>query len=396
MSQAAQIALQDDNKKVQATVTKLYKKYTKKRTVNEKVLNQKKPYQKVISVITSVLCGVLVAFCLMFCFSNIYALMKHVAPSFAGYSTMRVSSGSMVKSGFNIGDTIVIKSVDTKSLGKDDMIAFYTYSKSYYGVNKDNFVKVEAENITNKKSNLTFAKFFGIQNSQLQEAAGAGAMLTFHHIREVYEDENGQRWFSTYGSSNAVDDTWLIKEDLVVGKYDSSNIGKVIASIITFASSTFGIFTLVVVVFVLVLVFLLKQCIHDIQIAKLELDIVEEKRKLTDEICIKHKVGFGMDTKTKYKVLAQAKPEDVNLYLSLLWEDGSAPASIRKYYIRKKLLLSCNSKLRILNQECEKLFKEGKNPSTIAKYYSTQKEIIKTEYKNKVNRIKVLRKKYNF
>ena len=60
--------------------------------------------------------------------------VQKVCPSVAGYSLMQVVSGSMVKSGFNKGDNIVIRSVDTDTLKRDDKIAFYVYYKSYKGI----------------------------------------------------------------------------------------------------------------------------------------------------------------------------------------------------------------------------------------------------------------------
>ena len=67
--------------------------------------------------------------------------------------------------------------------------------------------------------------------------------------------------------------------------------------------------------------------LKNIQIAKLELDCVEEKRKITDDICVKNKVGYQMSNKTKYKILAQATDENRNEYIKLLWKDGTAVAA---------------------------------------------------------------------
>ena len=46
-------------------------------------------------------------------------------PSVFGISIVRILSGSMVKSGFNIGDNVIIKKTDTNTLWKDDIIAFF-------------------------------------------------------------------------------------------------------------------------------------------------------------------------------------------------------------------------------------------------------------------------------
>lgn len=133
----------------------------------------------------------------------------------------------------------------------------------------------------------------------------------------------------------------------------------------------------------------------DIQRAKLELDVVEEKRKLTDEICVKNGIGFSMDKKTKYKVLAQADEGEKQTYISLLWKDGTAPTSIKKYYLRKRILLSGMEKLLNLNRECEKRLKDGEKPEKVAKYYLAEKEKITKEQKAKEKRMKNIRRRIN-
>ena len=53
---------------------------------------------------------------------------------------------------------------------------------------------------------------------------------------------------------------------------------------------------------VLMLILLIIILAKRIQVIKLIQDCVEEKRKITDEICVKNEVGFNMDTKTKLKI----------------------------------------------------------------------------------------------
>ena len=55
----------------------------------------------------------------------------------------------MTKSGFYIGDNIVVRAVDTKTLKVGDKIAFYVYAASYRTFNVKNCEKIEetAENL---------------------------------------------------------------------------------------------------------------------------------------------------------------------------------------------------------------------------------------------------------
>lgn len=380
--------------KKQKLANKLQKKYTKTYKVNEKTLKEKNIFLKIISVTSSVICCAVALFALVFCVCNFSATLQKIVPSFAGFSTMRISSGSMVKSGYKVGDTVVVKSVDAKTIKPNDVVAFYTYSKSYYGVNKTDMKEVSADSIAKHKSGLTFTKFFGFQNKQMKEAARSGSMLVFHHVRSVYQDEEGRRWFTTYGSSNSSDDTWLINEDYVVGISDNSKAGVFMSKILNFASTTIGRLALVIIPLAIISFVLIKQLLRDIQIARLQLSVIEEKRKLTDPICVKYEVGYSMDNKSKYKVLAQAELKDINLYLSLLWKNGAAPANIRKYYLRKKLLLKSTIELRDVNRNCEQMFKMGKDPKEIADYYQQSKMQIHKKYEQKRKRLKSIKDKY--
>ena len=125
---------------------------------------------------------------------------------------------------------------------------------------------------------------------------------------------------------------------------------------------------------------------------KLELDCIEEKRKITDPICVKNNIGFNMSKKNKYKILAQAKAKDKLTYISLLWRDGKAPNAIKKYVMRKDLLLRPNRKLLELNRKCEKMFKQGKKSETIARFYLIEKAKIEQEQQALRNRLKLISK----
>lgn len=392
MSRAAALEVKEE-KHIQAIADKLKKKYSTKRKINEKPLN-KSTLSRVVSLILSCFCCLLALFVIVFCIASFNATLQKVVPSFAGFSTMRVSSGSMVNSGFNIGDTIVVKTVDTHTLKPNDVIAFYTYSKSYYNVTTKDMVYVPADEIDELKTSVGFRDFLGLKNSNMQEAGKSGSMLVLHHIRAVYQDINGKRWFTTYGSSNASDDPWLISEDYVVGINDNSAAGKGMAKMINFASMPIGKLTLIIVPLAIIGFVLVKQLMHDIQIAKLQLDVVEEKRKLTDQICVKNQVGYSMDKKTKYKVLAQASPENFNEYMTLLWEKGSTPNNARKYYIRKKFLINSDIELRDLNRTCEEMFARGEDPQKIAKFYDTRKKEITKKLEEKHRKLKAIREKY--
>ena len=152
-----------------------------------------------------------------------------------------------------------------------------------------------------------FPQLFGFANEDMKYAASRGCEIVFHHIIAVYEDPStGVRWFATKGSSNDAWDVGLyVKETLVVGVYDKTPFSTVVAGAITLVASSNGILLLLVPIVILAF-FVIMQCLRDVQYAKLEYDVVEEKRKITDEICVKNNIGYRMNTQTKYKVLVQA------------------------------------------------------------------------------------------
>ena len=141
-------------------------------------------------------------------------------------------------------------------------------------------------------------------------------------------------------------------------------------------------------------IMVLPSCIKDVQRAMLELDVVEEKRKLTDEICVQNDVGYEMDYETKFKVLACAPDDQKMEYISLLWRDGTAPNNIKKYYLRKEINLQSIEKLRDVNRECERMFKDNVSMTKIAKYYQTERAKIEKEQEAYKKTLKELKIKY--
>ena len=372
------------------TADDLRRKYFKQRKVNEKYLTKKTPIQKVLSVFLDVVCVALFVVGLVVCFSTINTTINGYMPNFAGYSNLVISSGSMVKSGYEIGDIVIVHSVDANSLNVNDKIAFYVYSPSYVNFDSSD-VKDVSDQHNKTKYTLSFKQLFGFPTDEVKQAEQANCDIVFHHIAGIYEDQNGERWFKTYGSSNGSEDSWWINEKYVVGIQDESILAKSVVGLVGLASKQYGLLILGIPVAILI-VSMMFSFLKNIQIAKLELDCVEEKRKITDEICVKNNVGFQMNKKTKFKILAQATDEQIDEYIKLLWKDGNAPDSVTKYYRRKKLLVSTNKQLLKLNRECEQMFKRGEKPKTIAAHYLKEKERIEAKSEEIRKRFKTAEK----
>ena len=61
---------------------------------------------------------------------------------------------------------------------------------------------------------------------------------------------------------------------------------------------------------------------------------------------------------------------------------------IKKYYIRKRILLRPMEDKLKLNRECEKKFKRGNKPTNIAKYYLQEKQKIENREREIRRRLK--------
>ena len=372
------------------TAKELRAKYHKQREVREKFLNKKTPLKRIFTIIIDIVCVFFFLLGFIVCFSTINTALHGFLPNFAGYSNMVISSGSMEASGYYVGDVVIVHSVDASTLNVGDKIAFYNYFPSYAFADTDSFIKVDSSNVKTKYT-LTIPQLFGFQSEEKKIASNTDSKIIFHHIHAIYVDENGERWFQTYGSSNGSVDSWWINERYVVGIEDEGAFSKAMIGIVNFTSSKWGILPLAIPAVILIGV-LIFSFIKGIQVAKLEMDCVEEKRKITDEICVKNNVGFQMSTKTKLKILAQATEENKEEYIKLLWKKGRIPSNVKKYYMRRKLMLATNKDLLMLNRECEQMFKNGKNPTNIAKHYLTEKQRIEERALNIQKRVQKIRR----
>ena len=405
-----EINLQQDRsveRAIEKTKKRLLSKYNRKRKVNENWLSSGQSLTaKICSAALTVITAIVMAFTVIFCIGTIFSAYNGTPPMFFGHSTMRIASGSMsapsitidgveYDSGFDIGDTIVIRSVDTKTLKIGDKIVFYAYPKNYVQYHQVGKQEIEVPSNTKTKYKMSFAQFMGFQTKELTEAAKNYGMLTFHHITNVYKDTNGKLWFKTQGSANAVKDVWYISEEMVVGIFSKSVIGNFVSNVVNLISNDWGFILLLLLPIGLLTLVLVRSFVVDLQLALLELDVVEEKRKLTDEICVKNKIGYRMDPQTKYKVLAQAGEDEKLHYISLLWPNENSSNAIKKYVIRKKYILEPNKKLLELNRECEKMYHNGKPIEEISKYYAAQKEAIKKEQLETEQRMRSLGQKLN-
>lgn len=134
------------------------------------------------------------------------------APSLFGISVVRILSGSMIASGFNVGDTVFVTKTDTDLLWEGDIIAFFSYSDS-----ADKYLKKTKLETVDQQIVATMP--VPENRVTINDIQGKNYKIVFHQIVGVYYDESGTRYFETKGTSNGSADSTLIREDFVVGKY---------------------------------------------------------------------------------------------------------------------------------------------------------------------------------
>lgn len=392
------IVKNDDSidKQLQKTAKMLHKKYTKKRKINEQLLRKKTPLEMIVSGFFDIVCVVLIVLALYMCYSNISARIQKTNPTIAGYTNMMIGSESMEASGFFYRDFIMVRAVDTDTLKVGDKIAYYVSSinTAKFLSSQDSMTKVDNSTIGDTAYKTDLNTLLGIPSAEIKREAAKGSKQVFHHIIEIYEDSKGQRWFITQGSSNNTPDTWRVCETTVIGIYDDSQTAKTLTTILSSLSTTTGLIMWIALPLILIVIMVLPSCLKDIQRAMLELDVVEEKRKLTDDICVRNDVGYEMDNETKFKVLACAPDDKKMEYISLLWREGTAPNSIKKFYLRKEINLSSIEKLRDINRACEKMFKDNVPMTKIAKYYRDERSKVEKEQEAYKQTLKALKIKY--
>ena len=164
----------------------------------------------------------LLILCIFFASSLIITKKTIGIPMIAGYSLIKISSGSMRDYGFEIGDFAMIKqqkSIDDYKVG--DYIAFFECVDS---------------NVQNH---------FQANESCLEPTKDPRASrIIFHEIMSIVTDNNGKKWFITKGVNNKYNDVHPIYEDYVIGKYKENLAG--LANFIKFLLSIKGALLVIV------------------------------------------------------------------------------------------------------------------------------------------------------
>ena len=204
----------------------------------------------------------------------INAKRNNSVPNLFGYSLVTVLSESMTNSGFEVNDTVLVKSINADDIEVGDIIAYYRYIETNKDI-KAAALQAQASEEQRKQTEITEASYLDdgsdyptyskvsswklflnkifsnltyTASEASERAIRANSTIVFHQVVEKLEYQNNT-WFKTWGTSSIdelgnpkVDGYW-IKSDYVIGVY--TNTSSVIRGFLGFASTNTGIIWMV-------------------------------------------------------------------------------------------------------------------------------------------------------
>lgn len=172
--------------------------------------------RKVGSILVSVVLWAVILLAALYAFTTLATRDNNSVANFLGYTPLTVRSDSMAPT-FEKDDLIFIKTCDPSKLKEGDIICFHTIIENEYALNT-------------------------------------------HRISAIAE-QNGFRSYTTRGDNNPVDDTHIISDGDIVGKYVGHVPG--LGKVMDFIGSSTG---LLVVIVLPMLLFLIYQIYHLISV----------------------------------------------------------------------------------------------------------------------------------
>ena len=192
-----------------------------------------------LSVLSACL-WVIILVAALFAFTTLATRDSRSVASIAGFTPLTVASESMEPT-FGTNDLIIIKKCDTSTLKEGDIITFHTIINNEYALNT-------------------------------------------HRIVDI-EENNGYRAYRTKGDNNQIEDTHVIADGDIVGKYVLKLAG--VGALMRFLSSSTGF---LVVIIIPLLIFFVLQVYHLIMvILKLKKATAEENKDASLDEALKAK-----------------------------------------------------------------------------------------------------------
>ena len=180
-------------------------------------MNAVKGLKKAAGILVSVILWIIILLAALYAFTTMATRNESEVASLMGYTPLVVESNSMSPT-FNAGDMIVIQKCDTSELKEQDIICFHTIIQNEYALNTHRIVKII--------------------------------------------EQNGARSYTTRGDNNAAEDTHIISDGDIVGRYVTRI--PLLGHVMNFLSGSFGFFAVIVLP---MFVFFIYQIYHLIMVA---------------------------------------------------------------------------------------------------------------------------------
>ena len=206
-----------------------------------------------LTVLSICLWGVILIAAL-FAFTTLATKDTNSVASIAGFTPLTVATESMEPT-FGTSDLIIIQKCDPADLKEGDIITFHTIINNEYALNT-------------------------------------------HRIVDI-EENNGYRSYRTKGDNNQIEDTHVIADGDIVGKYVLKLAG--VGALMTFLSSSTGF---LVVIILPLLIFFVMQVYHLIMV------VIKLKKATAEEMAIENDASLDEALKAKQEAeaaLAEAR-----------------------------------------------------------------------------------------
>ena len=206
-----------------------------------------------LTVLSICLWGVILIAAL-FAFTTLATKDTNSVASIAGFTPLTVATESMEPT-FGTSDLIIIQKCDPADLKEGDIITFHTIINNEYALNTPRIVDIE--------------------------------------------ENNGYRSYRTKGDNNQIEDTHVIADGDIVGKYVLKLAG--VGALMTFLSSSTGF---LVVIILPLLIFFVMQVYHLIMV------VIKLKKATAEEMAIENDASLDEALKAKQEAeaaLAEAR-----------------------------------------------------------------------------------------
>lgn len=277
---------------------------------------------------------------------------NNVVPPIFGFSFVKVLSGSMVASDFMINEIVLVNQSQKNDVKKGDIVAFYYPTQSLEDresltladdvVSKDNLkivITVGGEEKTIERS----GKDYFIPKDKITE----NAKVYFHFIENVYVDEtDGIVYFETKGSSNSSADSYLVREDLIVGKY--ANTPKFIRKALTFCSTALGMILLVVVPLSILVLLEMLSVLEQFSNIILEKKVLQQKVRFDSDEAVKANIAIELRNFDKVYFYDITSPQDKAKLYDMQWGYMDNLALSKR---NQKYFDTVNESLKVYNEE---------------------------------------------